>query len=111
MHNTQDKFNTGDGADRRMEHRLIDELINLMCKGGCESFVGNFQRDATALAPRGEWTNSEINEAVNYVRYMNEYFGKPEAIAVITSLISRFHISVDDLTIPNSPSEKVGLES
>lgn len=111
MHNTQDRLNTRDHADRSVEHILINELINLMCKGGCEAFVGNFQRDATVLAPRAEWTSGEIHEAVNYVRYMNEYFGKPEAIAVMTSLISKFHISVDDLTIPRSPSEKVGLES
>lgn len=94
-----------------MEHALINELISLMCKGGCEAFVGNFQRDATVLAPREEWTSSDVAEAVGYVRYMNEYFGKQEAIAVITSLVSKFHISVDDLTIPKSPSEKVGLES
>jgi hypothetical protein len=110
MHN-EHKGNKEDSLNNSREHALINELINLMCKGGCEAFVGNFQRDATVLAPRREWTSTEINEAVNYVRYMNEYFGKPEAVAVITSLISKFHISVDDLTIPHSPSEKVGLES
>ena len=94
-----------------MEHELINELINLMCKGGCESFVGNFQRDATVLAPRTTWTETGIREAVDYVRYMNEYFGKQEAIAVITSLVSKFHISQEELTIPRSPEEKVGLES
>src|SRR5687768_11547554 len=96
---------------RNMEHELINELINLMCKGGCESFVGNFQRDATVLAPRTTWTDDDIREAVGYVRYMNEYFGKQEAIAVITSLVSKFHISQEDVTIPRSPQEKVGLES
>lgn len=94
-----------------MEHNLINELINLMCKGGCESFVGNFQREATVLAPRDRWTKADIEEAVQYVRYMNEYFGKQEAIAVITSLVSKFHISMEELTVPKSPAEKVGLES
>lgn len=42
---------------------------------------------------------------------MNEYFGKQEAIAVITSLVSKFHISLADLTIPETAKEKVGLES
>lgn len=93
------------------EHELINELIDLMCKGGCESFVGNFQRDATVLAPRKNWTEADVREAVNYVRYMNEYFGKQEAIAIITSLVSKFHILQEDLTIPRSPEEKVGLES
>jgi hypothetical protein len=94
-----------------MEQILINELINLMCKGGCEAFVGNFQRDANVLSPKSAWTDSDISEAIHYVRYMNEYFGKQEAIAVITSLISKFHISLQDLTVPKSADEKVGLES
>ena len=105
MHKAQGEING------KMEHELINQLINLMCKGGCESFVGNFQHDATAIAPRKTWTESDIKEAVDYVRYMNEYFGKQEAIAVITSLVSKFHISQEELTIPRSPEEKVGLES
>ena len=94
-----------------MEHVLINELINLMCKGGCESFVGNFQREATGLSPDASWSEQDIAEAVRYVRYINEYFGKQEAIAVITSLISRFHISLEDITIPKTANDKVGLES
>ena len=94
-----------------MEHILINELINLMCKSGCESFVGNFQRDATALTPHADWSEDEISEAIQYVKYMNEYFGKQEAIAVVTSLISKFHISVADISIPRSANDKVGLES
>ena len=73
-----------------MEQVLINELINLMCKAGCEAFVGNFQSDATVLSPRTSWTKSDVEEAIHYVRYMNEYFGKQEAIAVITTLVSKF---------------------
>jgi hypothetical protein len=94
-----------------MEQVLINELIRLMCKGGCEAFVGNFQRDGAVLAPRPSWSEKDIAEAVQYVQYMNEYFGKQEAIAVITSLVSKFHISIADLTIPETANEKVGLES
>lgn len=94
-----------------MEQVLINELINLMCKGGCEAFVGNFQRDAAVLAPKESWTEAEVAEAINYVRYMNEYFGKQEAVAVITSLVAKFHISLDELTIPRTSTDKVGLES
>jgi hypothetical protein len=94
-----------------MEHTLINELINLMCKGGCEAFVGNFQRDGKVVAPKSTWTESDIQEAIHYVRYMNEYFGKQEAVAVITSLVSKFHISLQDVTIPKTSEEKVGLES
>ena len=93
------------------EHALINELIDLMCKCGCESFVGNFQRDATVLSPRADWTEEGVSQAVDYVRYMNEYFGKQEAIAVVTSLVSKFHISHQDITIPKTSSDKVGLES
>lgn len=94
-----------------MEHILINELINLMCKGGCEAFVGNFQREANVLAPKTTWKEEDIAQAIQYVRYMNEYFGKQEAVAVITSLVSKFHISLGDLAIPKTADEKVGLES
>ena len=89
-----------------MEQVLINELISLMCKGGCESFVGNFQRDAGGLSPKVSWSASDVAEAVHYVRYMNEYFGKQEAIAVITSLVSKFHIFLEDLSIPESPAAR-----
>ncbi len=94
-----------------MEQTLINELINLMCKCGCESFVGNFQRDHTMLVPRNAWSEDDLSKAVDYVRYMNEYFGKEEAVAVITSLVSRFHITQQNVTVPLTPDEKVGLES
>lgn len=94
-----------------MEQVLINELIRLMCKGGCEAFVGNFQRDGAVLDPKPSWSEADIAEAIRYVQYMNEYFGKQEAIAVITSLVSKFHISLADLTIPETAKEKVGLES
>ena len=94
-----------------MEQVLINELINLLCKGGCESFVGNFQRDATVLSPKTHWTEADVAEAIEYIRYINEYFGKQEAVAVITSLVSKFHISIQDLTIPRTAQDKVGLES
>jgi hypothetical protein len=94
-----------------MEQVLINELIDLMCKCGCEAFVGNFQRDSTVIAPKSAWGETEIAEAIQYVRYMNEYFGKQEAIAVITSLVSKYHISMTDLTIPKNADEKVVLES
>lgn len=94
-----------------MEQVLINELINLMCKSGCEAFVGNFQRDTGMLSSEPPWSASDVEEAIRYVRYMNEYFGKQEAVAVITSLVSKFHISLSDLTIPETSSDKVGLES
>jgi hypothetical protein len=93
------------------EHVLINELIKLMCKGGCEAFVGNFQRDAAVLVPKPAWSEADVQEAIHYVRYMNEYFGKQEAVAVITTLVSKFHITLGDLTIPRNADEKVGLES
>jgi hypothetical protein len=94
-----------------MEHVLINELITLMCKGGCEAFVGNFQRDGMTLSPRPGWTDRDVAEAIGYVRYINEYFGKQEAIAILTSLISKYHISMEDIHLPRTAGEKVGLES
>lgn len=84
-----------------------------MCKAGREASAGNVQRDETVLSLKPTWSEAQIAEAVHFVRYMNEYFGKQEAVAVILlpPLFQKFHISIQDLTIPETDGEKVGLES
>jgi hypothetical protein len=81
------------------EQILINELIRLLCKGGGETFVGNFQKEINQDGKPQQWTTSEIQEAVQYMKYINEYFGKDEAVAIITSLITRYNINVNDLAI------------
>lgn len=78
---------------------LINELIKLLCKGGGETFVGNFQREVNQDDRAAKWTEHEIGEAVQYIKYINEFFGKDEAVAIITSLIAKYNINVDDLTL------------
>jgi hypothetical protein len=81
------------------EQILINELIRLLCKGGGETFVGNFQKDINQDGKPEAWTSTEIQEAVQYMKYINEFFGKDEAVAIITSLITRYNINVNDLAI------------
>ncbi|HYC83770.1 MAG TPA: hypothetical protein VEB86_01055 [Chryseosolibacter sp.] len=82
-----------------MEHALVNELIKLLCKAGGETFVGNFQKDVNQDGEHDKWTPDEIAEAVEHVRYMNEYFGKDEAVAIITSLIAKYNVDVNDLAL------------
>jgi hypothetical protein len=82
-----------------MEHALINELIKLLCKAGGESFVGNFQKDIDSDGNHDQWTPDEIAEAVDQIRYMNEYFGKDEAVAIVTALIAKYNIDVNDLAL------------
>jgi|GEM_PF-2773881 len=82
-----------------MEHALINELIKLLCKSGGETFVGNFQKDIDVDGDQEKWTPDEIVEAVDHLRYMNEYFGKDEAVAIITSLIAKYNVDVSDLAL------------
>jgi hypothetical protein len=82
-----------------MEQTLINELIRLLCKGGGETFVGNFQRDVDKDGNYVSWTAQEIAEAVPYIQYMNEYFGKDEAVAIITALVAKYNIDVNDLML------------
>jgi hypothetical protein len=82
-----------------MEQTLINELIKLLCKSGGETFVGNFQRDVDANGNYATWTPQEVAEAVPYIQYMNEYFGKDEAVAIITALVAKYNIDVKDLEL------------
>ena len=94
-----------------MEQALINELVRLLCKSGGETFVGNFQRCIDQDQKTEEWTPQEITEAVHYVKYINEYFGRDEAIAIITSLLAKYNLSIKDLALGQpSASVKLGVE-
>ena len=82
-----------------MEQVLINELIKLLCKGGCEALVGNFQKVMNLDGHPEQWSETEIAEAIQYVRYINEFFGKDEAVAVVTSLVAKYNINPDDLAL------------
>jgi hypothetical protein len=86
-----------------MTQELINELIKLLCKAGGETFVGNFQKEVDKDGKYEKWTDVEIGEAVQYIKYMNEYFGKDEAVAIITALIAKYNIDVKDLALRPPP--------
>jgi hypothetical protein len=82
-----------------MEHSLINQLIRLLCKSGAETLVGNFQKEIEADNNSQQWTSKEIKEACEYIKYINEYFGRGEAVAIVTSLIAKYNISLEDLAL------------
>jgi hypothetical protein len=91
------------------EQALINELVRLLCKGGGETFVGNFQRRIDTDNNYESWTDSEIAEAASYISYINEFFGKDEAVAIVISLITRYNININDLALrPSRAAAKVG---
>jgi hypothetical protein len=92
-----------------MEQQLINELIRLLCKGGAESFVGNFQRETDKDGNPSHWTQNELREAVQYLRYINEYFGVDEASVIITSVAAKYNLDVTQLTVSKLPAEKLGM--
>ena len=82
-----------------MEQTLINELIRLLCKAGGETFVGNFQRDVDKDGKSVRWSSQEIAEAVPYIQYMNEYFGRDEAVAIVTALIAKYNLDTKDFAL------------
>jgi hypothetical protein len=91
-----------------MEQSLINELVKLLCKSGCETFVGNYQKMIDHDLHAEKWTEQEVREAREHIQYINEYFGKDEAIAIITSLVARYNINVNDLQLrPPTPMKKL----
>jgi hypothetical protein len=93
-----------------MEQTLINELIKLLCKSGGETFVGNFQKEVNTDNVYEKWTSDELAEAVKYIQYINEYFGRDEAVAIITALIAKYNINVSDLSLrPDTASQNIGV--
>lgn len=93
-----------------MEQALINELIRLLCRSGGETFVGNFQKEINEDGVEEKWSSEEINEAVSYIKYINGYFGRDEAVAIITSLVSKYNIDPATLSMAQpATSEKIGV--
>jgi hypothetical protein len=91
-----------------MEHELINELIRLLCKAGAEAFVGNLQKEVDQDLQPERWKPNEVQEAVKYLKYINDYFGRDEAMAIITSLLARYNLSLNDFQ-SSEDSQKIGV--
>jgi hypothetical protein len=80
-----------------MEQQLINQLITLLCKGGSSSLIRDLLRETDQDGDTRNWTVEEIENANNYLTWINKSFGASDAIVIINNLVKEYNIDLSKL--------------
>jgi hypothetical protein len=91
--------------------QLVNELLKLIAKSGGASMITELIHRINEDGQATVWQPAEVDKATDYIRDLNAYFSRMDAVEIIENLIEQFHIKVDDLRIKNAESleEKLGV--
>lgn len=62
-----------------MEQLLINQLITLISKAGGSSLIKDLIYETDEDGNAKNWTEDEIENAINYLQNINRYFGESDA--------------------------------
>jgi 23S rRNA A1618 N6-methylase RlmF len=77
-----------------MEQLLINQLITLLCKGGSSSLIKDLIRETDQDGDDRHWTVEEIENANNYLNWINKSFGSSDAMVIINNLAREYNIDL-----------------
>jgi hypothetical protein len=77
-----------------MEQLLINQLITLLCKGGSSSLIKDLIRETDLDGDARHWTVEEIENANNYLNWINKSFGSSDAMVIINNLAREYNIDL-----------------
>jgi hypothetical protein len=80
-----------------MEQQLINQLIALLCKSGGRPIIQDLLRETDQDGDNRNWTVEEIENASNYLTWINKNFGAADATAIITNLVNEYKINLSHL--------------
>ena len=80
-----------------MEQQLINQLLELICKGGGSALVKDLLRETDQDGNLKNWTVEEIENASNYLTWINKNFGAADATVIVNNLIRQYNINVSQL--------------
>jgi hypothetical protein len=80
-----------------MEQLLINQLIKLLCKGGGRSLINELLRETDEDGDTKSWTSEEIENATNYLTWVNKNFGAADATTIISNLVKEYNINASQL--------------
>lgn len=81
-----------------MEQLLINQLITLLCKSGNSSLIKDLLRETDQDGDNRNWTVEEIENASNYLNWVNKNFSAADAMVIINNLVRDYHIEISKLT-------------
>lgn len=83
--------------DFLMEQQLINQLITLLCKGGSSSLIKDLIRETDQDGDARHWTVEEIENANNYLTWINKSFNTSDAIVIINNLAKEYSIDLSKI--------------
>jgi 23S rRNA A1618 N6-methylase RlmF len=80
-----------------MEQQLINQLIALLCKGGSSSLIKDLIRETDQDGDDRNWTVEEIENATNYLNWINKSFSISDAMVIINNLAREYSIDLSKM--------------
>lgn len=77
-----------------MEQQLINQLIALLCNAGSSSLIKDLLRETDQDGDTRHWTVEEIENAVNYLNWVNKNFSSTDAAAIVSNLSQEYQIEM-----------------
>jgi hypothetical protein len=82
-----------------MEQLLINQLITLISKAGGSSLIKDLIYETDQDGNAKNWTEDEIENAINYLQNINRYFGEGDARVIIENLSKTYNLTTPQATI------------
>lgn len=76
-----------------MEQLLINQLITLISKAGGSSLIKDLIYETDQDGNAKNWTEDEIENAINYLQNINRYFGEGDARVIIENLSKAYNLT------------------
>ena len=80
-----------------MEQQLINQLISLLCKAGSSSLIKDLLRETDQDGDSRNWTVEEIENAINYLTWVNKNFTAADATVIVNNLVREYKLNVSEL--------------
>jgi hypothetical protein len=80
-----------------MEQQLINQLITLLCKSGSSSLIKDLLRETDQDGDNRHWTIEEVENANNYLNWINKNFSAADALVIIQNLAKEYRIDCSKL--------------
>jgi hypothetical protein len=80
-----------------MEQQLINQLITLLCKSGGRSLIKDLLLETDQDGDYRNWTVEEIENANNYLNWINKNFGAADATVIVNNLVKDYQINPDQI--------------
>ena len=81
-----------------MEQLLINQLITLISKAGGSSLIKDLIYETDQDGNAKNWTEDEIENAINYLQNINRYFGEGDARVIIENLSKEYNLTKPQTT-------------